>query len=89
MLTIQLGQEWSSSSEFCSSMAKCGHRPVTASGNLRSSCLPKELGLRQKRVSSSYRNSFGHGIDAACGQLFAGYEEVASQVKCLVFLTGI
>lgn len=30
--------------------------------------------LQQAGVSSSYRNSFGHGIDAACGQLFAGYE---------------
>ncbi|CAJ1347201.1 unnamed protein product [Effrenium voratum] len=35
--------------------------------------------LQQNRVSSSYRNSFGHGIDAACGQLFAGYEEVAGR----------
>lgn len=31
---------------------------------------------RENRVTSSYRNSFGHSIDAACGQLFAGYEEV-------------
>eukprot|EP00427_Karlodinium_veneficum_P035249 CAMPEP_0169294334 /NCGR_PEP_ID=MMETSP1016-20121227/63849_1 /TAXON_ID=342587 /ORGANISM="Karlodinium micrum, Strain CCMP2283" /LENGTH=338 /DNA_ID=CAMNT_0009385247 /DNA_START=141 /DNA_END=1153 /DNA_ORIENTATION=+ len=30
--------------------------------------------LQQAGISSSYRNSFGHGIDAACGQLFAGYE---------------
>lgn len=29
--------------------------------------------LQENRVSSSFRNSFGHGIDAACGQLFAGY----------------
>mmetsp|Transcript_4045 Transcript_4045/g.9493 ORF Transcript_4045/g.9493 Transcript_4045/m.9493 type:complete len:375 (+) Transcript_4045:60-1184(+) len=39
--------------------------------------------LQQKRVSSSYRNSFGHGIDAACGQLFAGYEEVAARAARL------
>ena len=32
-------------------------------------------GCRENRVTSSYRNSFGHSIDAACGQLFAGYEE--------------
>merc|ERR1712151_617973 len=31
--------------------------------------------LEENRISCSYRNSFGHGIDAACGQLFAGYEE--------------
>merc|ERR1712129_652626 len=31
--------------------------------------------LQQAGISSSYRNSFGHGIDAACGQLFAGYEQ--------------
>mmetsp|Transcript_56394 Transcript_56394/g.167849 ORF Transcript_56394/g.167849 Transcript_56394/m.167849 type:complete len:392 (-) Transcript_56394:66-1241(-) len=30
--------------------------------------------LQTNRISSSFRNSFGHGIDAACGQLFAGYE---------------
>eukprot|EP00435_Cladocopium_sp_Y103_P047011 s568_g13.t1 len=35
--------------------------------------------LQENRVTSSYRNSFGHSIDAACGQLFAGYEEVASR----------
>merc|ERR1712014_263984 len=34
--------------------------------------------LEQNRVASSFRNSFGHGIDAACGQLFAGYEDVAN-----------
>ncbi|CAE8733396.1 unnamed protein product [Polarella glacialis] len=37
--------------------------------------------LQQNRVSSSYRNSFGHGIDAACGQLYAGYEEVAARAQ--------
>lgn len=31
--------------------------------------------LEENRISVSYRNSFGHGIDAACGQLFAGYED--------------
>merc|ERR1712216_521130 len=31
--------------------------------------------LQQAGISSSYRNSFGHSIDAACGQLFAGYEQ--------------
>lgn len=35
--------------------------------------------LQEHRVTSSYRNSFGHGIDAACGQLFAGYEEVVAR----------
>lgn len=30
--------------------------------------------LQQSGISSSFRNSFGHGIDAACGQLYAGYE---------------
>mmetsp|Transcript_51000 Transcript_51000/g.119259 ORF Transcript_51000/g.119259 Transcript_51000/m.119259 type:complete len:364 (+) Transcript_51000:109-1200(+) len=30
--------------------------------------------LQENGISNSYRNSFGHGIDAACGQLFAGYE---------------
>mmetsp|Transcript_48116 Transcript_48116/g.139393 ORF Transcript_48116/g.139393 Transcript_48116/m.139393 type:complete len:387 (-) Transcript_48116:14-1174(-) len=30
--------------------------------------------LQENRISASFRNSFGHGIDAACGQLFAGYE---------------
>jgi len=32
--------------------------------------------LQENGVSSSFRNSFGSGIDAACGQLFAGYESV-------------
>ena len=31
--------------------------------------------LSDARISSSYRNSFGATIDAACGQLFAGYPE--------------
>lgn len=31
--------------------------------------------LQENRISSSYRNSFGNKIDAACGQLFAGYED--------------
>jgi len=31
--------------------------------------------LQENRISCSYRNSFGHGIDAACGQLYAGYED--------------
>lgn len=31
--------------------------------------------LSENRISTSYRNSFGHQIDAACGQLYAGYEE--------------
>eukprot|EP00931_Biecheleriopsis_adriatica_P117011 TRINITY_DN92577_c0_g1_i1.p1 TRINITY_DN92577_c0_g1~~TRINITY_DN92577_c0_g1_i1.p1 ORF type:complete len:384 (-),score=58.41 TRINITY_DN92577_c0_g1_i1:91-1242(-) len=39
--------------------------------------------LQQNRVSCSYRNSFGHSIDAACGQLFAGYEEVAARAARL------
>ena len=30
--------------------------------------------LEDARISVSYRCSFGSGIDAACGQLFAGYE---------------
>lgn len=30
--------------------------------------------LEKHRISCSYRNSFGHGIEAACGQLYAGYE---------------
>jgi len=30
--------------------------------------------LQENGISSSFRNSFGSGIDAACGQLFAGYE---------------
>jgi len=30
--------------------------------------------LQENSISCSYRNSFGHGIDAACGQLYAGYE---------------
>eukprot|EP00930_Biecheleria_cincta_P061163 TRINITY_DN46724_c0_g1_i1.p1 TRINITY_DN46724_c0_g1~~TRINITY_DN46724_c0_g1_i1.p1 ORF type:complete len:369 (-),score=34.33 TRINITY_DN46724_c0_g1_i1:110-1216(-) len=37
--------------------------------------------LQQNRVSSSFRNSFGHSIDAACGQLFADYEAVAARAK--------
>eukprot|EP00933_Yihiella_yeosuensis_P014697 TRINITY_DN13066_c0_g7_i1.p1 TRINITY_DN13066_c0_g7~~TRINITY_DN13066_c0_g7_i1.p1 ORF type:complete len:400 (+),score=66.01 TRINITY_DN13066_c0_g7_i1:38-1201(+) len=37
--------------------------------------------LQMNRVSSSYRNSFGHGIDAACGQLYAEYEEVAARAN--------
>ncbi|OLQ02962.1 Ribosomal RNA large subunit methyltransferase Cfr [Symbiodinium microadriaticum] len=39
------------------------------------------LAAKQKRVSSSYRNSFGHGIDAACGQLFAGYEVRTNRLR--------
>jgi len=31
--------------------------------------------LQQNGISSSYRNSFGHGISAACGQLYAQYED--------------
>uniref|UniRef100_A0A0G4HD77 Radical SAM core domain-containing protein n=1 Tax=Chromera velia CCMP2878 TaxID=1169474 RepID=A0A0G4HD77_9ALVE len=31
--------------------------------------------LDENRISSSYRNSFGSEIDAACGQLFAEYEK--------------
>lgn len=30
--------------------------------------------LKKNNITSSFRNSFGHNIDAACGQLFAGYE---------------
>lgn len=30
--------------------------------------------LEQNSITTSYRNSFGHGIDAACGQLYANYE---------------
>lgn len=37
--------------------------------------------LQQNSVSNSYRNSFGHGIDAACGQLFAGYDATARSVR--------
>lgn len=37
--------------------------------------------LQQNRVSNSYRNSFGHRIDAACGQLFAGYEATARSLR--------
>lgn len=33
--------------------------------------------LTHHGISSSYRNSFGHSIDAACGQLHAGYTEPA------------
>lgn len=36
--------------------------------------------LQQNGISSSYRNSFGHGIDAACGQLYAGYADVRGGV---------
>ena len=39
---------------------------------------------REHRVTSSYRNSFGHSIDAACGQLFAGYEEARFSRFCPV-----
>lgn len=39
---------------------------------------------RENRVTSSYRNSFGHSIDAACGQLFAGYEEARFSRFCPV-----
>lgn len=34
--------------------------------------------LQRNGVSSSFRNSFGHGIDAACGQLFAEYSDTGS-----------
>lgn len=37
--------------------------------------------LQQNSVSNSYRNSFGHGIDAACGQLFAGYDATARSLR--------
>jgi len=30
--------------------------------------------LQENSISCSFRNSFGHGIDAACGQLYAGYD---------------
>ncbi|CAK9038366.1 Ribosomal RNA large subunit methyltransferase Cfr (23S rRNA (adenine(2503)-C(8))-methyltransferase) (23S rRNA m8A2503 methyltransferase) [Durusdinium trenchii] len=40
--------------------------------------------LQEHRVTSSYRNSFGHGIDAACGQLFAGYEEARSSRGAII-----
>lgn len=39
--------------------------------------------LQDNRVSCSYRNSFGHGIDAACGQLYAGYAETAQAAPLL------
>lgn len=31
--------------------------------------------LQENSITSSFRNSFGHSIDAACGQLFADYED--------------
>eukprot|EP00927_Polykrikos_kofoidii_P049321 TRINITY_DN43395_c0_g1_i1.p1 TRINITY_DN43395_c0_g1~~TRINITY_DN43395_c0_g1_i1.p1 ORF type:complete len:420 (-),score=63.94 TRINITY_DN43395_c0_g1_i1:319-1470(-) len=36
--------------------------------------------LQENNVSCSYRNSFGSSIDAACGQLFAGYEDTQKSV---------
>jgi adenine C2-methylase RlmN of 23S rRNA A2503 and tRNA A37 len=35
--------------------------------------------LDNARISTSYRNSFGRSIDAACGQLFAEYERKTVQ----------
>jgi 23S rRNA (adenine-C8)-methyltransferase len=35
--------------------------------------------LDKASISNSYRNSFGRGIDAACGQLYAEYETAAIQ----------
>lgn len=42
---------------------------------------PFQQVLQQNSISCSYRNSFGHGIDAACGQLFAEYEDVSATKK--------
>jgi len=39
--------------------------------------------LQQNGISSSFRNSFGSGIDAACGQLFAGYESKGVSSKSM------
>jgi 23S rRNA (adenine-C8)-methyltransferase len=37
--------------------------------------------LDKASISNSYRNSFGRGIDAACGQLFAEYEVANMKIR--------
>lgn len=44
--------------------------------------------LLENRISCSYRNSFGHSIDAACGQLYAGYEEKGGDAAPLPLVSG-
>ena len=39
--------------------------------------------LANKKISTSFRNSFGRSIDAACGQLFADYEAKTLKPKSL------